>query len=156
MNVHTARQAGTAFNVVYGVDPLRNLSVNPAFQHLNSQGAGQDTSFTDSTMFWISAHVLIVLLALLPVVPCSHGTDLAVWMQEDTSGVFLKDYSYSTIWSTVGRSPLSRTWLCLARKSRSFSCHKTRRHTSMMILLLMLSGDVEINPGPGTFGLSMV
>ena len=100
--------------------------------------------------FWISACVLGVLVTSLPVVPCSYGPDLAQWMQDGESGVFLEDYLFSTIRNTVGRSPLSRTWLCLARKSRPFSCHKTRRHTSMMILLLLLSGDVEINPGPVT------
>ena len=99
--------------------------------------------------FLLSGHVLLISLIFLPVVPCSYGPDLATWMQDGESGIFLKNYSYSSIW-TGGRSPLSRTWLCLARKSRSFRCLKTRRHISMMILLLMLSGDVEINPGPVT------
>ena len=99
--------------------------------------------------FLLSGHLLLISLIFLPVVPCSYGPDLATWMQDGESGVFLEDRSYSSIWNNVGRSPLSRT-CCLARKSRKFSCHKTRRHTSMMILLLMLSGDVEINPGPVT------
>ena len=100
--------------------------------------------------FLLSGHLLLVSLIFLPVVPCSYGSDLATWMQDGKLGVFLKDYSYSSIRNTVARSPLSRTCLCLARKSRPFSCHKTRRYTSMMILLLLLSGDVEINPGPVT------
>ena len=100
--------------------------------------------------FLLSGHVLLISLIFLPVVPCSYGPDLATWMQDGESGVFLEGHSYATIWNNVGRSPVSCTWLCLARKSRSFRCHKTRRHISMMILLLMLSGDVEMNPGPLT------
>ena len=100
--------------------------------------------------FLLSGHVLLISLIFLPVVPCSYGSDLTTWMQDGKSGVFLEDNSYSSIRNTVGRSPLSRTWLCLSRKSRPFRCHKTRRHTSMMILLLLLSGDVEMNPGPVT------
>ena len=98
--------------------------------------------------FLLSGHVLLISLIFLPVVPCSYGPDLATWMQDGKSGVFVEDHSYPTIWITVGRSPLSRTRLFLAKKSRPFRCHKTRRHTSMMILLLLLSGDVKINPGP--------
>ena len=98
----------------------------------------------------ISIRVLIVLLTLLPVVPCSNGPDLAVWMQRDEPGGFIEYRPYFSGWNTVSRTPPYRTWLCLARKSKIFRCHKTRRHMSMMILLLVLSGDVEMNPGPLT------
>ena len=101
---------------------------------------------------WISIHILIVLLTFLPVVPCSNGPDLGLWMQRDEPGGFIeyRSYSWTSVWSNVIRTPPYRTWLCLARKSSIFRCHKTHRHISMMILLLMLSGDVETNPGPVT------
>ena len=128
------------------------LILSPEVKSIARPSLGRDCSLhlRINMAFLLSGHLVLISLIFLPVVPCSYGPDLATWMQDGESGVFLEDHSYTTIWSTVGRSPLSRMWLCLGRKSRNFKCHKTRRHTSMMILLLMLSGDVEINPGPVT------